>query len=140
MQKNTQNILKKKREEMGLSQVAFAKIIGVSQQHLDRYEKGYPLPLDRILFVADALHINKWDLLPDGFKPFEAGDFNALILEKIIIALENIILEKGLIFKPYEKARLIILLYEKIHKKPANDDIDKNVLEYTDFFTKINAS
>lgn len=140
MEKYTQNILKKKREEMGLSQAAFAKIIGVSQQHLDRYEKGYPLPLERILFVSEALHLNKWDLLPVGFQFPQTNNVNSFVLEKIIIALENLIIQKDLVFKPSEKARLIVLLYEKINKSPSNDNIEKDVLEYTDFFTKISAS
>lgn len=140
MTENRYNILKKKREELGLSQAALAKIIGVSQQHMDRYEKGYPMPLERILHVSEVLHINKWELLPDAFRPTPTTVFNSRVLEKIIISLENLINQKGLVFKPVDKARLIILLYEKINKIPSNDNIEKDVGEYTDFFTKVNVS
>lgn len=140
MTENRYNILKKKREELGLSQAALAKIIGVSQQHMDRYEKGYPMPLERILHVSEVLHINKWELLPDAFRPTPTTVFNSQVLEKIIISLENLINQKGLVFKPVDKARLIILLYEKINKIPSNDNIEKDVGEYTDFFTKVNVS
>lgn len=57
-------IIQKRREEMKLSQSALAKRIGISQQHLDRYEKGYPIPLSKIAKVADVLGIDKAELLP----------------------------------------------------------------------------
>lgn len=64
-------IIRRKREELGLSQSALGKIIGVSQQHIDRYEKGYPLPLDKVLLFSEKLGINKWELLPTEFHPEE---------------------------------------------------------------------
>lgn len=66
-------IIKQKREELGLSQSALGKIIGISQQHVDRYEKGYPIPLDKVLLLAEKLGINKWELLPEDFHPQETG-------------------------------------------------------------------
>lgn len=66
-------IIKYKREELGLSQSALGKIIGISQQHIDRYEKGYPIPLDKVLLFSEKLGINKWDLLPENFRPQETG-------------------------------------------------------------------
>lgn len=62
-------IIKHKREELGLSQSALGKIVGISQQHIDRYEKGYPVPLDKVLLFSEKLGINKWDLLPEDFHP-----------------------------------------------------------------------
>mgnify|MGYP001034595582 CR=1 FL=1 len=66
-------IIKHKREELGLSQSALGKIIGISQQHIDRYEKGYPVPLDKILLFSEKLGISKWELLPENFRPQETG-------------------------------------------------------------------
>lgn len=64
-------IIRIKREEQKLSQSALGKLIGVSQQHIDRYEKGYPVPLDKVLLLSHTLNINKWDLLPEAFHPQE---------------------------------------------------------------------
>lgn len=62
-------VIKHKREMLGLSQSALGKIMGISQQHIDRYEKGYPVPLDKILLFSEKLGINKFELLPEDFRP-----------------------------------------------------------------------
>ena len=53
------SLLKTKRITLGLSQKAMAIKIGVSQQHWDRYEKGYPIPLDKISIISRELNISK---------------------------------------------------------------------------------
>ena len=105
------NLLKDKRMALGLSQKAVADKIGISQQHWDRYEKGYPIPLDKIISVSKVLNIAKWDLLPVEFKPEES--FDKKRLTTIIISIEKLIIEKKLHFLPEQKAKLILLLYEK---------------------------
>lgn len=78
------NIIKQRRLEMGLSQAKLAKLIGVTQQHLDRYEKGFQIPVEKIPHVAKVLNIDMWLLLPADFeKPTEALTED----EKAIIAL-----------------------------------------------------
>ena len=65
-------IIKERRLAMGLSQKQLAEMIGISQQHLDRYEKGYQIPVEKIPNVAKALKIDMWKLLPKEFeKPEE---------------------------------------------------------------------
>lgn len=63
-----ESIIRKEREKRGLSQARLSRLVGVSQQHIDRYEKGSPIPLDKVLILSDVLGINKYDLLPDAFK------------------------------------------------------------------------
>ena len=130
------SLLKNKRIALGLSQKALAEKIGVSQQHWDRYEKGYPIPLDKILSVSKVLNISKWDLLPTDFQPQEESlDKNRLT--SIIISIEKLIIEKKLHFSPEQKAKLILLLYEKFSKNPSNDNISQNIQEIiTDLITK----
>ena len=60
-------IIREKRLEMGLSQKQLAQMLGVSQQHLDRYEKGYQVPVEKIPNIANILKIDPWELLPEGF-------------------------------------------------------------------------
>ncbi len=121
------NLLKVKRLKLGLSQSALAKKIGVSQQHWDRYEKGYPIPLDKVISISDLLGISKWSLLPPEFTPQSIGYLNKTLLSEIIISIENLIIEKKLQFSPENKARLIILLYEKLSKRSSNDNIQQNI-------------
>lgn len=120
-------LLRKKRLELGLSQSALAKKINVSQQHMDRYEKGHPLPLDKVLLLSNILNISKWDLLPPEFTPENTYYFNKTLLIEIIISVERLIIEKKLNFAPNDKARLITLLYERLVKNPSNDNIQQNI-------------
>lgn len=130
------SLLKNKRIALGLSQKALAEKIGVSQQHWDRYEKGYPIPLDKILSVSKVLNISKWDLLPTDFQPQE-DSLDKDRLTSIIISIEKLIIEKKLHFSPEQKAKLILLLYEKFSKNPSNDNISQNIQEIiTDLITK----
>ena len=119
-------LLKDKRMALGLSQKALADKIGVSQQHWDRYEKGYHIPIDKILSISKILDISKWDLLPTEFQPKEAV-FDKNLLNAIIISIEKLTLEKKLHFLPEQKAKLILLLYEKFLKKPSNDNMALNL-------------
>lgn len=65
-------IIKERRIAMGLSQKQLAEMLGISQQHLDRYEKGYQIPVEKIPHVAKVLKIDMWKLLPKEFeKPEE---------------------------------------------------------------------
>lgn len=62
------NFLKQKREELGLSQAKLGKMIGVSQQHINRMEKGYPVPLKHILPLSKALNVDPASIFPKEFK------------------------------------------------------------------------
>ena len=130
------SLLKNKRIALGLSQKALAEKIGVSQQHWDRYEKGYPIPLDKILSISKVLNISKWDLLPSEFQP-KGESFDKNRLTSIIISIEKLIIEKKLHFSPEQKAKLILLLYEKFSKHPSNDNLSQNIQDIiTDLITK----
>ncbi len=62
------NLIKKKREELRLSQADLGKALGVSQQHINRFENNYPIPLKHIPKLATLLGIDIKTLLPDEFK------------------------------------------------------------------------
>lgn len=79
----TNEIIRIKREEKKLSQKALSNLIGVSQQHIDRYEKGYPIPLDKVLLLSKALGIDKWDLLPKEFRDAEPPRENDKIIQEL---------------------------------------------------------
>lgn len=121
------DLLKARRIQLGFSQKSMAEKIGISQQHWDRYEKGYPLPLDKILLISKVLNISKWELLPPEFQPNASVSFNKTLLSSIIISTEQLILEKNLHFSPEQKAKLILLLYERFSKNPSNDNMISNI-------------
>ena len=51
------NIMKRKREERGLTQVDLAQRIGTTQQNINSYETGYKLPPLRVVVAAaDVFH------------------------------------------------------------------------------------
>lgn len=125
--KHSFDLLRQRRLELRLSQSAMAKKIGISQQHWDRYEKGYPIPLEKVLLISDVLNISKWDLLPPEFNPQLTESVNKTLLSEIIISIERLVVEKKLKFTPENKARLIVLLYEKLLKKPSNDNLQQNI-------------
>lgn len=64
-----ENLLRDRRKELGLSQATVGKAIGVSQQHVDRFEKGYPVPMSKISALAAVLQIDKTLLLPKDLLP-----------------------------------------------------------------------
>ena len=74
------------------------------------------------------LGISKWDLLPPEFTPQTTEYLNKTLLGEIIISIEHLIIEKKLQFSPEHKARLIVLLYEKLSKQASNDNIQQNIL------------
>lgn len=65
MEKET--ILKEIRQRLGLSQAKAAERIGVSQQHYQRLENGYPIKLNLIEKISQVFGVDKASLLPAHF-------------------------------------------------------------------------
>ncbi|MBQ4156234.1 MAG: LexA family transcriptional regulator [Clostridia bacterium] len=64
------NIIKKMREEKKLSQSELGRLIGVSQQHIQRFEGGYPVPNKYIPKLVKILNIDIKELLPEELKDY----------------------------------------------------------------------
>jgi phage repressor protein C with HTH and peptisase S24 domain len=62
------NLIKAKREEKQLSQSELGKLLGVSQQHIQRFEKDYPVPVKYAAKLAQILGIDVKELLPEELK------------------------------------------------------------------------
>lgn len=67
------DLLRERRKALGLSQTAVGDYIGVSQQHVDRIEKGYPVPMDKASKLAEILQIDVSELIPEELLPHLAG-------------------------------------------------------------------
>lgn len=123
-------ILKQKRRELGLTQKVMGNRFGITQQHWDRYEKGYPIPLEKVLRISNALNISRWELLPPEFRPEQPSALNEKKLTLIITSIERLIIEKKLQFSPEQKARLISLLYEKFNQESLNDNFESDITAF----------
>jgi transcriptional regulator with XRE-family HTH domain len=62
-----ETILKEIRQRLGLSQAKAAERIGVSQQHYQRLENGYPIKLNLIEKISQVFGVDKASLLPAHF-------------------------------------------------------------------------
>ena len=81
-----ENLIKQKREELGFSQKKLGEMIGVSQQHINRFEQDYPIPLKHLPALARALKIDLSELLPSEFKNIDfsiKGKENCINIEMI---------------------------------------------------------
>lgn len=70
--------IKERRKELGLSQAELGKLVGLSQQHIQRIENGYDISLDKISLFAQALKLPIQDLLPDILKNIPLSTENDL--------------------------------------------------------------
>lgn len=62
------NLIKEKREEKKISQAELGRLLGVSQQHIQRFEKDYPVPVKYASKLAQILDIDIKELLPEELK------------------------------------------------------------------------
>ena len=62
------SLIKEKREEKKLSQAELGRLLGVSQQHIQRFEKDYPVPVKYATKLAQILGIDIKELLPQELK------------------------------------------------------------------------
>jgi phage repressor protein C with HTH and peptisase S24 domain len=62
------NLIRAKREEKQLSQAELGRLLGVSQQHIQRFEKDYPVPVKYAAKLAQILDIDIKELLPEELK------------------------------------------------------------------------
>lgn len=64
------NIIKQKREEKKLSQSELGRLLGLSQQHIQRFENGYPVSVKHAPKLAEILDIDIKELLPQELREY----------------------------------------------------------------------
>ncbi|MBQ2886376.1 MAG: helix-turn-helix transcriptional regulator [Alphaproteobacteria bacterium] len=86
------NKIKEKRLELGLSQSELGKIIGCSQQHVQRLENDDNISIDMVFNISKKLSIPVWDILPDRYYEefYINKKINTLKEDEIIISLEKL--------------------------------------------------
>ena len=110
------------------TQKQLAEKIGITQQHVDRYEKGHPIPLEKVVDISTLLGVQKWDLLPNEFQMNDNQSVNNDLFEYILNSIDRIFIEKRLKLPLKQKIRLIHLLYLKIMtEQPSNDNKDVRI-------------
>lgn len=82
--------IKKIRNEYFLTQVAFAKKIGVTNAHISKIEKGGTVPSEALIkLICKEYKVNEaW--LKEGVEPIFSDDLETEIDTKMIIATESI--------------------------------------------------
>lgn len=65
------NLIKQKREEKKLSQNELGRLLGLSQQQVQRFENGYPISIKHAAKLANVLGIDIKELLPKELKDFQ---------------------------------------------------------------------
>lgn len=71
------------REQKNISQAELGRLIGVSQQHIQRFEKGYPIPIKYAPKLAEILSVDISEFLPDELKDIQFNSPQAADVAKI---------------------------------------------------------
>ena len=119
MVKKTKDIIREEREKRGLSQKKLGQMIGVSQQHIDRYEKGYQPPIDKVEKLSHIFQIEKWKLLPEGWQPTQTNDVNKDTLRLILKEIDSYLEKHNLDVSVDDKVKWITIVYERLQNLPA---------------------
>ena len=124
------NKIKQRREELGLSQAELGKLIGCSQQHIQRLEMGYDTKPEKILLLAKRLNLPVEDVISENWKqvikaipPKETTD-DTLIYNKVstvVKVVEDFITDHKLKIDSEKKAQIIAGLTVKLLNTPPND-------------------
>lgn len=75
------NLIKQKREEKKLSQNELGRLLGLSQQHIQRFENGYPVSVKHAPKLAEILDIDIKDLLPNELKDYTPKEKNVVKID-----------------------------------------------------------
>lgn len=118
--------IKKRRNEIGLTQKQLAKMLGVSEPMISQYEKKETLKLDTVKKIAKALNVQYIDLLDDF--PIEE-------IEQSFLSYADEIAKKRKIYDIDHRLQKIgypisLTLDENVHTSTLN--IDGKIIEITD--------
>lgn len=75
------NIIKQKREEKGISQRELGRLIGVTQQAIQKYENDIPVPVKYIAKISAILSIDPKQLLPQSLKDVDLASINIVKID-----------------------------------------------------------
>lgn len=129
------NLIKKRREELKLSQAQLGKIVGCSQQHIDRYERGYDIKPEKILIFSKWLNIPIEELIPEKWKEvFNKirdkslnGDIYSTVA-MVVKTVEDFLTDNDEIMDSESKAKLIASLVSKLADTPQEEQ--KKFIEF----------
>lgn len=118
--------IKKRRNEIGLTQKQLAKMLGVSEPMISQYENKETLKLDTVKKIAKALNVQYIDLLDDF--PIEE-------IEQSFLSYADEIAKKRKIYDIDHRLQKIgypisLTLDENVHTSTLN--IDGKIIEITD--------
>ena len=129
------NIIRERREQYKLSQAELAKIIGCSQQHIDRYEQGYDIKPDKILLLSKYLNIPVKELIPEKWKEvFDKAQDKTLnsdvytTVAMVVKTVEDFLNDHEELLDNERKAQIIAGLVAKLANTPQEEQ--KKLIEF----------
>lgn len=122
------NKIKQRREEMGLSQAELGKMIGCSQQHIQRLELGFDTKPDKIILLSKYLNLPVEDILSEKWlnvinktaTPKPSGDIYNTVAT-VVKVVEDFLNDRHKKLSAEKKAQLIAGLVVKLSTTPQEE-------------------
>ena len=129
------NKIRQRREELGLSQAELGKVIGCSQQHIQRLELGYEIKPDKILRLSEYLRLPVEDIISDKWRAV----FNKMAIKApasdvystvamVVKVVEDFLIDHNKSLTSERKAQLIAGLVAKLSDTPQEEQ--KKLVEF----------
>lgn len=122
------NKIKQRREEMGLSQAELGKMIGCSQQHIQRLELGFDTKPDKIILLSKYLNLPVEDILSEKWlnvinktaTPKPSGDIYNTVAT-VVKVVEDFLNDRHKKLSAEKKAQLVAGLVVKLSTTPQEE-------------------
>lgn len=129
------NKIRQRREELGLSQAELGKVIGCSQQHIQRLELGYEIKPDKILRLSEYLRLPVEDIISDKWRAVfnkmtvkaPASDVYSTVA-MVVKVVEDFLIDHNKSLTSERKAQLIAGLVAKLSDTPQEEQ--KKLVEF----------
>lgn len=130
------NLLKKMREDLKLSQESLGKLVGCSQQAINRYESGLQTPpLERAKRLSEIFKVDKYFFLPEEWQPPYYTGITQTDFIEILQVIEAFLAQKRLGMDLIPKIELVYAIHEELQKMPQQDHL-ATVLHISDYLNK----
>jgi len=129
------NKIKQRREELGLSQAKLGKMIGCSQQHINRFELGYEIKPDKVLKLSESLNLPVEDIISEKWlavfnklsKKAPVNDVSSTVAT-VVKVVEDFLNDHNKKLTSEKKAQLIAGLVAKLSNTPPEEQ--KKLVEF----------
>lgn len=130
------NRIKELRKLRKMTQVQLANAVGAAQGSIQKLENGeITLDIKWMSSLSEILDVKPYELLPQEWQPTaETVDTNDL--GTIIEIVETHLQQANKILSPEHKAKLIVLLLEIAKENPANENLNEQISNTINVYTR----